>query len=183
MSEHLELMRLTVDLGRAYLEMVDEFEGAGEGYPYNNIPLAREDIAAFVRELQEEEQGIGLPPGIVPQTTYVLVRDSRTIVGEIRFRPATAPPFGVGHDHIGYNVRPSDRRQGYAGVMLSRVLENARALELHGVSLTVEGENPPSVRIIERAGGQVIEETTDPETGERVRLYWIVLSFPVGRTI
>jgi len=175
MSEHLELMRLTVDLGDAYLEMVDEFEDADEGYPYNNIPLAREDIATFVQELQEEELGIGLPPGIVPQTTYVLVRDGRTIVGEIRFRPATAPPFGVGHDHIGYNVRPSERRRGHGGVMLSRVLEKARALELHGVSLTVEGENPPSVRIIERAGGQVFEENVDPETGSRVRLYWIAL--------
>lgn len=174
-SERIELRRLDIDLGEGYLDMVDEFEAAGEGYPYNNIPLAREDMASFVRELEEEEAGIGLPPGIVPQATYVLVQDGSRVLGEIRFRPATRPPFRVGHDHIGYNIRPSERRRGYARIMLGLMLDEARALGLDGVALTVERENPGSVHLIETFGGHVLEETTDQESGSWVRVFWIPL--------
>jgi predicted acetyltransferase len=163
-------------MGPAYLDMVDEFIAAGEGYPYNNIPLAREDFAAYMHELDEEEQGIGLPPGIVPQTTYVLVRGGARALGEIRFRPDTQPPFRVGRDHIGYNVRPSERQKGYATVMLKGVLDEGKRLGLSGVSLTVEGDNLASVALIQRFGGTALTEMADPETGNRVVVYRIVLA-------
>ena len=67
-TEELSLIRLQPDLQDAYLEMIDEFEAAGEGYSFNNIDLAREDFVAFVREFEDEEHGIGVPPGIAPQT-------------------------------------------------------------------------------------------------------------------
>lgn len=157
----LALVRLRANLGPAYLRMVDEFEVAGAGYPYNNFELARQDFAAFVRELADEERGVALPPGIVPQTTHVLVRDGATVLGEIRFRPSTDPPFGVGHDHIGYNVRPSARRRGYATAMLGRVLD--------------EGRNPGSVRTVEKHGGRLAWQTRDAERRQIVSLYWIAL--------
>jgi predicted acetyltransferase len=171
----LVLTRLAPDHRDAYLAMVDEFEAAGEGYPFNNVPLARSDFGAYVRELHDEEHGIGLPPGIVPQTTYVLVRAGTTIVGEIRFRPHTAPPFGAGHDHIGYNVRPSERRRGYATLMLSAVLDEARALGLDGVSLAVGGDNPGSVRTIIKHGGILAARQVDPLDGTAASTYWIAL--------
>ncbi len=169
------LTRLAPAHRDAYLAMVDEFEAAGEGYPYNNIPLARSDFDAYVRELDDEEQGIGLPPGIVPQTTYVLLRDGTTIVGEIRFRPTTAPPFGPGHDHIGYNVRPSERRRGYASAMLSAVLDEARARGVGGVSLVVGGNNPGSVRTITKQGGVLSHRTVNAEEETTEAIYWIAL--------
>jgi predicted acetyltransferase len=175
MREQLTLTRLTPDMDSAYLGMVDEFLEAGEGYPYNNIPLGREDFAAYVRELEEEAKGIGLPPGVVPQTTYVLVRDGARVLGEIRFRPATQPPFRVGHDHIGYNVRPSERRRGYAGFMLDSVLKEAVGLGLAGVSLAVEGDNPASVALIQKYGGSALREGVDADNDEHVTIYWIPL--------
>lgn len=171
----LTLTRLAPAHRDAYLAMVDEFLTAGESYPFNNIDLARTDFDAYVRELDDEEQGIGLPPGIVPQTTYVLLRDGNTIVGEIRFRPTTAPPFGPGHDHIGYNVRPSERRRGYATAMLGAVLGEARALGLGGVALTVGGDNPGSVRTISKQGGVLSHRTVNAQAGNTEAIYWIAL--------
>lgn len=171
MTEHLKLVLLDTDMGAAYLAMVDAFEEAGEGYPYNNIPLARKDWEMFVAELRDEEQGINLPPGIVPQWTYVLL-DGATVVGEIRFRPDTAPPFRDGHDHIGYNIRPGYRQRGYGTFMLGRVLDQARELRLDGVSLTVVGDNAASKRLIAKHGGQVAEQYAD-EAGRIVSVYWI----------
>lgn len=173
MTEQLKLMLLDTDMGAAYLAMVDAFEEAGEGYPYNNIPLAREDWEMFVAVLRDEEQGINLPPGIVPQWTYVLL-DGATVVGEIRFRPDTAPPFEDGHDHIGYNIRPGYRQRGYGTFMLGRILALARERGLDGVSLAVGGDNAASMRLIAKHGGQRVEQYTG-EDG-KTSVYWIALS-------
>lgn len=188
-NETLELRRLGVDLGPAYLAMVDEYEAAGGRYPHNNAELARADFAAFVRELDGEARGIGLPPDVAPQQTFVLVRVSKpseqdnhgrqegdTVLGEIRFRPTLAPPYESDNGHIGYNIRPSARGQGYATRQLALMLEEARRAGLAGVMLPVEGENPASVRVIEKNGGRLARTTTDAESGETVRHYWIALA-------
>jgi len=172
--ERLELRRLEVGLGREYLAMVDEFESAGEGYPYNNIELARRDFAAFVRELEDEERGVGLPPGVFPQITFVLVLAGRTVLGEIRFRPSVAPAHGPGPDNIGYNIRPTARRKGFGGRQLALVLDEARALGLPGVRLAVEGENPASAAIILKHGGVLLPRPDDAQAVQ-VALYWIAL--------
>src|SRR5579859_8144602 len=173
--ETLTLTRPGVALGAAYLAMVDECIAAGEGYPFNNVDLARADFAAFVRELEDEARGIGLPPGIAPQQTYLLVEDGTTVVGEIRFRPTITPPFEAQHGHIGYNIRPSARGQGYATRQLALLLDEARQLGLAGVMLPVEGENPASARVIEKNGGKLVREFADPDSGETVRCFWIAL--------
>jgi predicted acetyltransferase len=172
----LELRVPTVDLGPEYLAMVDEAIEIGEGYPYNNIELAREDFAAFVRELEEEARGIGLPPGIDPQHTYLLVKDGKTVVGEIRFRPTLTPPYEDQHGHIGYNIRPSQRGKGYATAQLALVLDEARRLDLLGVMLTIDSNNLASVRVTEKNGGRLLRQLTDPKTAEITSCYWIDLA-------
>ncbi|HEY7835554.1 MAG TPA: TIGR04282 family arsenosugar biosynthesis glycosyltransferase [Ktedonobacterales bacterium] len=171
----LELRPLDVTLGSAYLDMVDECVAVGEGYPYNNIELARADFAAFARELDEEARGIGLPPEIAPQQTFVLVEDGQRVVGEIRFRPTITPPYEAQNGHIGYNVCPSARGKGYATRQLALVLDRARQVGLPGVLLPVEGANPASVQVITKNGGTLERTFTDPESGTPVRCFWIAL--------
>ena len=169
----LTLEELTVGLVESYVAMVDEFEAAGEGYPYNNIPLARSDFAAFVRELEEEKEGIGLPPGVVPQITYALVRDGGTVLGEFRFRPTVPASYFSDSGHIGYNIRPSERRKGYATRGLALLLDKARGLGLETLMLPVVGENLGSVRAIEKNGGALERRDADPESGEVTSWYRI----------
>ncbi len=170
----LALVSPTAALAEPYAAMVREFMETDEGW-FNNFPLALEDFAAFVRELEEEAQGIGLPPDVVPQQTYWLVRDGATVLGEIRLRPHLTEPFEQHHGHIGYNVRPSQRGQGYATRMLALVLERARAQGLPRVMLTIEGENPASAQVIEKNGGVLEWQRQEPETGETLACYWIEL--------
>jgi predicted acetyltransferase len=171
----LTLQELTEDLGTSYVEMVDEFEGAGEQYVYNNVPLARSDFAAFVRELEDEKQGIGLPPGIVRQTTYVLVRDGGRVLGEFRFRPTVPPPYFNNNGHVGYNVRPSERRKGYASHVLGLLCDKARDLGLEGLMIPIGGENTGSIRTVRKCGGRLARQEIDPASGEVTSWYWIQL--------
>jgi predicted acetyltransferase len=156
-------------------DMVREFLRVNEP-PFTNFELALADFPAFVRELAEEAEGIALPPGVVPQQTYWLRGDDVSLVGEIRLRPHLTEPFERHHGHIGYNIRPSARGQGYATRQLAPGLEKAREHGLPRVTLPVEGENPASARVTEKNGGRLAWTRRDDETGELLAVYWIELS-------
>ncbi len=169
------LSEITPELAAAYLDMVNEFEAAGEGYGWNDIELARRDFAAFVDDLRNESLGIGLPPDIVPQTTYVLLDRGGRALGEIRFRPHLTPPFEQHNGHIGYNVRPRQRGKGYATRMLALVLAKARALGLERVMLPVRDDNLASMAVIAKNGGVLERTGAELNPGEIVSIYWITL--------
>lgn len=169
------LVEVTNDLAAAYLDMVSEFEAAGEGYPSNDAALAHRDFAAFVDDLRNESLGIGLPPGVVPQTTYVLLDHVGRALGELRLLTRLTRSFERHNGHIGYNVRPRERGKGYATRMLALAIEKARELGVERLMLTVERENPASVRVIEKNGGILEHTGVVQESGERVAVYWIAL--------
>ncbi|GCE24123.1 GNAT family N-acetyltransferase [Dictyobacter kobayashii] len=160
--EKLELIKPSIEYSAQYLAMVDEGIETGEGYGYNNVELAREDFAAFVQELEDESQGIGLPTGLPAQQTYFLLKEGQMVVGEIRFRPAITPPYEKYNGHIAYNIRPSQRGKGYATRQLALVLQEARKLGLPFVTLTVENDNPASVRVIQKNGGKLLQTIENP---------------------
>ncbi|NJC71599.1 GNAT family N-acetyltransferase [Planosporangium thailandense] len=55
--------------------------------------------------------------------------------------------------HIGYDVRPSARRQGHATALLGAALRRAGAWGIDPALLTCAPENTASRRVIERNGG------------------------------
>ncbi|HEY5003761.1 MAG TPA: GNAT family N-acetyltransferase [Ktedonobacteraceae bacterium] len=172
--EGLELVKPSLVFRAEYIAMVREFLQTDESW-FNNFPLAQSDFPAFVRELEDEAQGINLPPGIVPQQTYWLLKDGATIVGESRLRPILTPPFEQHNGHIGYNIRPLQRQKGYATCQLALLLDVARSHRLTRVMLTIEGHNPASVRVIEKNGGKLEWCRISPETEEMLSCYWIEL--------
>lgn len=172
---NVRLVTPDVEHEAACQSMLREFLATDEP-PFTNVELALTDFPAFVRELAEEAECIGLPPGVVPQQTYWLQRDDGSLVGEIRLRPRLTEPFERHHGHIGYNIRPTARGQGYATRQLALALGKAREQGVRRVMLPVEGENPASARVIEKNGGRLAWTRRDDETGELVAAYWIELS-------
>jgi len=111
----------------------------------------------------------------MPQQTCWLANEQQTLLGGIRLRPHLTPPFEQHNGHIGYNTRPSQRGKGHATCMLALALNEARQYGLSRVMLTIDGENPASVRVIEKNGGRLDWQRVDPETGEMLFCYWIEL--------
>ncbi|HEY1180479.1 MAG TPA: GNAT family N-acetyltransferase, partial [Phytomonospora sp.] len=141
---------------RGYVAMIEECHRDGEGYPWNNAPLARRDFAASATELADEARGVGLPDGGAPQRTFVLVEDGVEVLGEFRLRPVITEPYEEHNGHVGYNLRPSARGRGYGTRGLAMLLDEARRLGVPGVLVPVEGDNAASARVIEKNGGRVI---------------------------
>ena len=77
--------------------------------------------------------------------------------------------------HIGYSVRPSERRKGYAKAQLQLALEKAKACGLTSVRLVCRDINTGSRRTILAAGGVYVDTLTGEESGLRVNRYDIQL--------
>ena len=75
--------------------------------------------------------------------------------------------------HIGYGVRPTERRKGYATQMLKQALEYCKnELKLEKVMISCDKENIGSKKTIINAGGILEREYVTPE-GENVQVHWI----------
>lgn len=92
-------------------------------------------------------------------TTFFSFRKSdEKMIGMIDVRhELTVPYLWEYGGHIGYSVRPSERRKGYATEMLKLALSYCRSLHSNPVRLGCYTDNTASIRVIEHCGGIRIE--------------------------
>ena len=111
-----------------------------------------------------------------PSTTFFAVRKSDSeLVGMIDVRHHILHPYLRDYaGHIGYAVRPSKRKKGYATQMLSQALAYAKQLDIDRVMLGCYRGNVASMRTIEKNGGVKTKEVCDPD-GRMTNIYWIEL--------
>ena len=173
--ETLSLVRPTAVLEKSCLAARDEFF-ALDGQEYMSyLPGIVEDFPDFLQRLQAREAGIDLPPGLVAQSAYWLVRNGCEIVGQVALRYHLTPLLKIEGGHIGYAIRPTERRKGYGTRILALILEIARAKGFTRVLVTCNTENIGSARIIQKNGGIFEGEASSPYTGKPVSRYWIEL--------
>jgi len=173
-AEQIRLIEPCEQLADALIEYVEEFRRVGETFWQNEARRVREDVEGYLRERRDWSAGRNLPEGFVPETHYWLVRGGR-ILGVIRIRHRLTDKLRTRGGHIGYDIRPSERRKGYGTRMLAMALVEARRIGLDRVMVTCDRGNVASARVILANGGVFESEGPDPETGEMVHRYWIEL--------
>ena len=113
-------------------------------------------------------------PGLVKASVYFGIADGK-IVGTIQIRHALNDALMKSGGHIGYGVRPSERRKGYATRMLALALEKCREMGIERVLITCWKDNIASAKTIVKGGGVLENEVVD-ENGESMQRYWIDLN-------
>ena len=134
-----------------------------------------EDIAAWLESCHQCESIETLPQGHVETDQFMLMREgSPEILGMISLRRRLVKGYMAEHGgHIGYGVRPLQRRKGYAKAMLSLCLNKAHARGLTNVLVCCDLDNAGSRGAILACGGQFERlAITNHEVDER---YWISL--------
>lgn len=137
---------------------------------------ARSDFPAYVQSLLDEELGINLRDGWVPCTHRWLVSSNREVCAVARLRHTIATPFlSLNGGHIGYDVAPSHRGNGYGHAALRAALAEAQRLQLSRVLLFTGESNARSRAVIERKGGFLESIAYSEFWDEQLCKYWLAV--------
>lgn len=165
---------------RTYVAAMAEFVAEGRGGEETRVGQDRAEwgsswhtaagFGAFAAAVRAEaDPATPRPPGRVPESTLWWVETGPeapepTYLGGIRIRHHLTAYLREVGGHIGYDVRPSRRREGHATRMLRAALPHAYALGITSALITCDTDNVASRRVIEANGG-VLED----QRGEKLR--------------
>lgn len=158
-----------VEYRKEFLDAGDSMDGTG--------PLrVCDDPVVYIAECEKHKSTLTLPEGRVIATQFFCVRkEDDRIVGMIQVRHYMNEYLSMYAGNIGYSVRPSERRKGYATSMLGAVLPYCREIGLDKILISCHEGNIGSEKTILSNGG--IYESTVEEPGEELGLkrFWITL--------
>ena len=153
----------------AFLALGDSIDGAG--------PLQRMERAAeWLQFNRDAEDPLKKPANWVVSEQFAYLRKSDgRIVGMIHFRHEFNDFLRDFGGHIGYGVRPDERRKGYATRMLKECLGVCKAFGLERVLVTCIEGNEGSKRTILANGGVYEKTVFCARDGVTLERYWISL--------
>jgi len=169
----VELRECSLHDGYDILDMLREIGPGENGFQNNAYNIREEDYKALLCRWMDVSRGIGLEPGYVPQTAYWLYIDGYP-VGMGKLRRYLTDSLRVSGGHIGYCIRPSERRKGYGTILLAEILKKAAAINIPRALVTCNEDNIASRGVIENNGG-VLENIIDGKC-----MYWIRLDNETG---
>ena len=176
--------RPSMDRKNEIIEYLDEFvqygsdiNGSGsldkifDGYTFEE---------ALDRCLKMEDEEYAKSVNKCPGKTFLLIReDDNKIVGSINIRWNLNEAMLNFGGHIGYGVRPTERRKGYNKINLYLGMIKAKKVGLDRVMLDCDVNNLGSDRTLKALGGTLKRTEIDPSDGVLTNIYW----FDVDKTI
>jgi len=171
----LKLVKPTKFLEAEFRAAISEFRKNGENQIESAFARSNYNFDTYLKMTKQAEAGFALPEGFVPFTTYWSVVDDKHVIGFCNFRHYLTNPLMIEGGHIGYSIRPSERRKGYGTQQLALLLEACRWMAYEKVMLTCDYDNIASAKIIEANGGVCSGEAISPRSLKKVLHYWINL--------
>ena len=100
-----------------------------------------------------------LPADKIPGLTYFFVREEDDrIVGMVNIRLALNEFLRNEAGHIGYCIRPTERKKGYGTAVLRAALSVCRRVDINEVIVTCDKDNLGSAGAIQNCGGELEAE-------------------------
>ena len=162
----MELRRPNQADKETILDMMNEFEKAQsphDGGFWDRDTFVYED---WLENNLQAEMGINLPDGWVPSIQLVAFEEELA-VGFLNLRLRLNDYLLHQGGHIGYSVRPTERRKGYATQMLKEALLIAHTKNIGKLLITCNETNVASRSVILANGGRL------EDNYEGTERYWI----------
>ena len=139
------------------------------------ISATENSFADYFQNIDNEEAGIGLKPGYVPQSVYWLVDDSHYI-GVFALRHSLSPNLEKIGGHIAYQIRPTELRKGYAVQGLKLCLKEAYKKGIEKALITCNADNAASYGVMHKAMSECggYEDTVYQNDELTERRVWVI---------
>ena len=170
------LIRPTAAYAEQIAQYRQEFLDAGSSMDGTG-PLHRiEDPMEYIALCEVLENPQTVPPHLVPATQFLFVRKSDDkLVGMLQVRHCFNDYLRQYAGHIGYSVRPSERRRGVAKGMLHAALPFCREIGIEKLLITCIEGNTGSEKTILANGGVYESTVLEPNENVLLKRFWITL--------
>ena len=168
----MELVFPAIEHKQAAWDYRQEHMDCGEAYIHGSSRLQQaEDYESWLESVIRNKTEAS--PDWVTGSVYFAI-ENNDIVGTIAIRDYLNESLLKSGGHIGYAIRPSKRRNGYATKMLALALEKCRKSSANKVLITCDKGNIASAKTAMKNGG-VLENEIVEDNGNIVKRYWITL--------
>ena len=167
----IKLIRPTADMKQQIMDYRAEFVANGETVHGSALLGEYETFEEWYADVVKNSSEETVADGWVPSTTLLGVDEDNNIIGMIDIRHRLNDYLLAYAGHIGYSVRKSERRKGYATQMLAQALDVAKQLGIEKVLVTCEKANIASAATIRKCGGILENEVYEDDV--LMQRYWI----------
>ncbi|MGR3764359.1 GNAT family N-acetyltransferase [Rossellomorea sp. NS-SX7] len=172
MGENVRLVKPSPEYKEEYLDFHKEWKSSGEDMIPWVIKKDPSDFNEMIQSLLDAEKGKNLPQGWVPDTTFWLVEENNRVLGVVNIRHSLTENLMNSGGHVGYGIRPSERKKGYATKLLSLSLEKTKELGIDATLVVCDKWNEASKRTILNNGG-ISDKDFIEEDGNVILRFWI----------
>lgn len=167
----IELVLPDLSFRERYEDMMEEWLAFGGRLHPGALRNNGAPYETWLRRMEEDRHEGTCPEGAVPQTFYFAVHNGR-LPGAVTIRENLNADFYLDGGNVGYGVRPSERKKGYAKTMLQPALNKLAEAGVYDVLLTCAEDNIGSENTM-RACGAIYENTVINRNGEKIKRFRI----------
>lgn len=169
--DQLMLIEPSLEYRDEYLDMINEWSNTGERMIPFVLRFDCSNFDSFLEEIHKLKTSKDRGENKVNSSTFLLVNNEGRVLGATNIRHELNEQLLKMGGHIGYGIRPSERKKGYATRLLAMALEKARSQGVRRVLVTCDKNNIGSARTILNNKGRLDSE--DMVDGVIIQRYWI----------
>jgi predicted acetyltransferase len=156
-----------------WYSIIKEIEDAGEKMTPYSLKSFTDEYTEYLKITNDISNGVNLNGWVQADTFFLVNREEKRILGAINIRYSLNDYLLNYGGHIGYGIRPSERKKGYAIQMLKMALDICREKGMSKVLITCDRNNVASAKTMLENGA--ILENEVQENDKIVQRYWITL--------